>query len=264
MRAIALEYHDVIVGDDFDSSGYPGAGPASYKLADSDFEDHLRSIAQAVDGGPVTVSQLLDGTAGACPLFLTFDDGGRSAHSYIADALEKRGWRGHFLVTGRTVGTKTFLTPAQLRDLTSRGHVIGTHSFSHPHMMGMLSRAQLLDEWSRGAAVLSDILGEETVVASIPGGFSRRIVAETAAVVGIKLLFTSDPTMRCRTVDGCMTVGRFSIRRGTSARTAAALASRAVAPRLGQFLLYSFLGMMRAIGGDYYTRARMLFWSKRK
>jgi peptidoglycan/xylan/chitin deacetylase (PgdA/CDA1 family) len=264
MRAIALEYHDVIVGDDFDSSGYPGAGPASYKLADADFEEHLRSIAQAVDHAPVTVSRLLDGTAGACPFFLTFDDGGRSAHSYIADSLEKRGWRGHFLVTGDPVGTKTFMSPSELRELHSRGHVIGTHSFSHPHMMGMLSRAQLLDEWRRGAAVLSDILGEEIVVASIPGGFSRRIVAETAAEAGIKLLFTSDPTVRCREVEGCLTLGRFSIRRGTSARTAAALASRAVAPRLGQFLLYSFLGMMRSIGGDYYTKARMLFWSKRR
>ncbi len=264
MRAIALEYHDVIVGDDFDSSGYPGAGPASYKLTDSDFEDHLRSIAQAVDNDPATATQLLDGTAGPCPLFLTFDDGGSSAHSYIADALEKRGWRGHFLVTGESVGMKTFLKPFELRDLSARGHVIGTHSFSHPHMMGILSRARLLDEWSRGAAVLSDVLGEEIVVASIPGGFSRPIVAETAAEAGIKLLFTSNPTIKCREIDGCLTVGRFSIRRGTSARTAAALASRAVAPRLGQFLLYSFLGMMRAIGGEHYTRARMLFWSKRK
>jgi peptidoglycan/xylan/chitin deacetylase (PgdA/CDA1 family) len=264
MRAIALEYHDVIVGDDFDSSGYPGAGPASYKLTGSDFEDHLEHISIAIENDPVTASQMLDGAAGPCPLFLTFDDGGRSAHSYIADALEKRGWRGHFLVTGDAVGTKTFLSPAELRELRSRGHVIGTHSFSHPHMMGMLNRARLLEEWSRGAAVLSDILGEEIVVASIPGGFSRRIVAETAAATGIKLLFTSDPTTRCRMVEGCLTVGRYSIRRGTSARTAAALASRAVAPRLGQFLLYSFLGMMRAIGGDYYTRARMLFWSKRK
>jgi hypothetical protein len=131
-------------------------------------------------------------------------------------------------------------------------------------MMGMLSRSQLADEWRRGTAVLTDILGEEIVVASIPGGFSRRIVAETAAEAGIKLLFNSDPTIRCRTVGGCLQVGRFSIRRGTSARTAAALASRAVAPRLGQFLLYSSLGILRAIGGDYYTKARMLFWSKRR
>src|SRR6185437_9067657 len=45
MRAIGLEYHDVITGEDFDASGFPGAAAASYKLTVPSFDAHMRAIA---------------------------------------------------------------------------------------------------------------------------------------------------------------------------------------------------------------------------
>ena len=38
MRALSLEYHDVVAGDDPDATGFPGAGPASYKMPLAAFE----------------------------------------------------------------------------------------------------------------------------------------------------------------------------------------------------------------------------------
>ena len=32
MRALSLEYHDVVAGEDPDATGFPGPGPASYKI----------------------------------------------------------------------------------------------------------------------------------------------------------------------------------------------------------------------------------------
>ena len=32
MRVIALEYHDVVVDEQFDESGFPGRAAASYKI----------------------------------------------------------------------------------------------------------------------------------------------------------------------------------------------------------------------------------------
>src|SRR5688572_29539174 len=105
MHALSLEYHDVVDGNDFDVSGFAGAGPASYKLTRSDFERHLDAIASSVKGSPSRVIDWLNQTFPARPLFLTFDDGGLGASMCIAEALERRGWRGHFLVTAQKIGS---------------------------------------------------------------------------------------------------------------------------------------------------------------
>ena len=134
MQALAIMYHDVVENGDFESSGFPGEGAHVYKLRRQDFERHLEAIAGATTAVG-TVSQL-DGR----PVLLTFDDGGSSFHHPIADLLEGRGWRGHFFITTDRIGSPGFLTEAQLRELHRRGHIIGSHSCSHPTRMAALSR----------------------------------------------------------------------------------------------------------------------------
>jgi len=60
-----------------------------------------------------------------------FDDGGTSAVS-IGDALAVRGWKGHFFIVTGLIGSRTFLTGAEIRYLHSCGHVVGSHSDTHP------------------------------------------------------------------------------------------------------------------------------------
>src|SRR6266511_2641064 len=153
MRALSLEYHDVVEGGDFDASGFPGPGAASYKLTRTEFNLHLDAIARAVRRSPT-------------------------------HALEWHGWRGHFLVTAQRVGSPSFMSAAQIRELHARGHVIGTHSYSHPTRMGACAPERILDEWQRSVAILSDILGEPVVTGSVPGGYYTRPVAEAGARTG--------------------------------------------------------------------------------
>src|SRR5438093_7128770 len=102
MRALSLEYHDVVEAHDFGASGFRGPGPDSYKLAAADFDAHLEAIARAVRRPPERATDWLENGRRHRPLFITFDDGGAAAHRWTADALERRGWRGHFFVaTGR-------------------------------------------------------------------------------------------------------------------------------------------------------------------
>ena len=263
MHALSLEYHDVVDGSDFDVSGFPGAGPASYKLTLADFERHLDAIARTVRRPPTRAVDWLTETSPRRPLFLTFDDGGLGASMCIAEALERRGWRGHFLVTAQRIGTPTFLSAAHIRALHQGGHVIGTHSYSHPTRMGACSPEQILDEWRRSVGILADILGEPVVVGSVPGGYYKRAVAEGAALAGLRLLFTSAPTTNCWMVDGCRVAGRYTLRRWSSASAAAALAGGALRPRASQWLLYNSLNVMRTIAGDHYTRVRERFWAAR-
>ena len=263
MQALSLEYHDVVDGSSFDVSGFPGAGPASYKLTRADFERHLDAIARAVRRSPSRAVDWLTETITSRPLFLTFDDGGVAASMCIAEALERRGWRGHFLVTAQRIGSPTFLSAAHIRELHAGGHVIGTHSYSHPTRMGACSPEQILDEWRRSAGILADILAEPVVIGSVPGGFYKRSVAEGAALAGLRLLFTSAPTTDCWMVDGCRVAGRYTLRRWSSASTAAALAAGRLRPRASQWLLYRSLNLMRTIAGDRYTRVRERFWAAR-
>ena len=140
MKATSLMYHDVVEGEDPDSSGFPGGAAALYKLPRTAFERHLEAIAAA--GGRPQVAAV-EGWDSGQSLFLTFDDGGVSASNVIAPLLDKYQWRGHFFMTTNWIGRPGFLSADQLRELARRGHVIGTHSSSHPTRMSDLSRMRL-------------------------------------------------------------------------------------------------------------------------
>jgi peptidoglycan/xylan/chitin deacetylase (PgdA/CDA1 family) len=263
MRAVSLEYHDVVDGAGPDASGFRGPGPASYKLDEAEFGRHLAAIAGTVRTLPTRGLDWLQDAKPESPLFLTFDDGGIAAYTHIGDALERYGWRGHFFVTAARIGTETFLSARQIRELHARGHVIGTHSYSHPTRMGACSREQILEEWQRSTDILADIVGEPVVAGSVPGGYYTRRVAEAAARAGLLLLFTSVPTTRCWTVDGCRILGRYSVRRWSTPAAASALADGRLMPGAAQWLLYCSLKLLRTLGGNQYTRFRQQFWSLR-
>lgn len=263
MKAISIMYHDIVAGGDWDASGFPGADAALYKLTRDDFAAHLEAIARATGAKPSSVLELasaLEPAARASKSFmLTFDDGGVSAHTHAARMLDERGWRGHFFVTTDFIGTHAFLNVEQIRDLRKRGHVIGSHSSSHPQRMARCTREEMLREWETSVGKLSDVLGEAVTVASVPGGYYSVDVARAAAEAGIKMLFTSEPTARCGTVDGCLVLGRYAVQRATRPRTAAAMAAGKLAPRLAQKLLWDAKKIAKALGGEYYLKARQSF-----
>lgn len=265
--AIAIMYHDVVERGREDASGFPGVGAARYKLTPAEFLEHVDAIAPVLRGHPITVADLLAGSPDtASRLLWTFDDGGDSAHTPVADILERHGWRGHFFVTTGRIDTPGFLSTEQIRALHGRGHVIGSHSCTHPQRMSFCGRDELLREWKLSCEVLSGIVGEPVTVASVPGGYYSRTVAETAAEAGIKVLFNSEPTISPRTVHGCLVLGRYTIYRGTPASAAAALASGRAWPRLRQSLAWNLKKIAKAVGGRAYLslRGRLLARGREK
>ena len=124
MRALAIMYHDVVKNGDFASSGFPGEAAHVYKLRREDFELHLEAIRAAGQHRVSTIARRRE-LAGAPPVFLTFDDGGVTFLSPIAEMLERFGWRGHFFITTDRIGDPGFLNETQLLELHRRGHVIG-------------------------------------------------------------------------------------------------------------------------------------------
>jgi peptidoglycan/xylan/chitin deacetylase (PgdA/CDA1 family) len=188
---------------------------------------------------------------------MTFDDGGGSAMA-AADLLEAYGLTGHFFVTANYVGTRGFVSERDISELARRGHAVGSHSCSHPLRMGHCTFPQLLVEWSRSCAILSDITGKDVNVASVPGGDFSITVAEAAAEAGITRLFTSEPTCGTQQVSGLTLTGRFTIQRWTTARTAAALALGKWLPRARQVVLWNAKKVSKRVGGERYLQIRKL------
>lgn len=257
LRATTLLYHDVIEPGDFTASGFLTPGANRYKLEREEFQRQLDAISASATVPPSTVLEILSGAENmADRLLLTFDDGGASAFTPIADMLEARGWRGHFFITTDYIGKPGFMTRDQIRELRQRGHVMGSHSASHPPRMSSCSDDALLREWDASVKMLSDLLGERVSVASVPGGFYSRRVAETAASCGIRILFTSEPVTRVWHVDGCRVFGRFSLVHGSSTEFTAALVAGRMAPRVYQRLAWDIKKMAKAAGGSAYAVAR--------
>jgi peptidoglycan/xylan/chitin deacetylase (PgdA/CDA1 family) len=262
LKAAALLYHDVVDSGEWDSSGFPGVARARYKLEVPEFELHLRALQQATAGPPAAVDELAaDKRGSALPWMLTFDDGGRGAVT-VGERLQELGWRAHFFVAAGFVGTPGFLNADEIRALRAMGHVIGSHSYSHPPRMPALSDDELRGEWERSVSLLAAILDEPVRVASVPAGYYHHRVARAAASAGIQWLFTSEPVTNLWTVSGCRVVGRFAILNGTSPATAAALATARPVPRARQFATWNAKKLLKAAGGNSYIRARHALLSR--
>ena len=256
MELISLMYHDTIEGGAHESSGFHWPDAALYKLEAGVFDQHLQTIARVCER-PTIISDIFSSSSRPPKSWIiTFDDGGVSAYAHIAERLEELGWRGHFFIATDYIGAKGFMDCAQIRELRRRGHVIGSHSCSHPLRIASCGWRQIEREWSVSVDLLSNLLGERIDLASIPGGQYSRQVVETAAQAGVRAIFTSEPTIRCRLVAGCLTLGRYAIQRWTAAQTAAAIASGKIVPRARQTLLWQAKKMTKTIGGEYYLKFR--------
>ncbi len=243
-------YHDIC--DEADASGFAGADAALYKISSAEFSSHLAAIFARIKEKPTLVTDWKNGTNA---VFITFDDGGRSALE-AARMLENKGWRGHFFITTGKIGAETFLRRDEIIELHRRGHVIGSHSDSHPLRMASLTREEILSEWRVSTEKLFEILGEKITVASVPGGLYSKEVAECAAACGVEFLFNSEPTSGVRQINNCRIFGRYAIQNRIKADEISAIASGDLRPRLKQTLIWNLKKPLKKVGGETFLKLR--------
>jgi peptidoglycan/xylan/chitin deacetylase (PgdA/CDA1 family) len=230
----AVMLHDVLAdGQDPDDSGFSGAAAAHYKIN--------QQLLEVIADHPM---------AGATDL--TFDDGGVSAVRVIAPVLEEHGLRGTFLVTTSKIGSSGFVDAGDIDRLAQRGHVIGTHSHTHPERMPDLSREDLLREWRTSAVILEQIVGHPITTGSVPNGFADDKVVETAAAAGIRVLYTSVPVVRRRRHAGVELVGRFAVLRSHDRDRVVGLLAGRRAPRIRQQVRWYGLAFPKRLLGPAY------------
>jgi peptidoglycan/xylan/chitin deacetylase (PgdA/CDA1 family) len=255
MRTHVLAYHDVVRGPRHDKSGFAGPTAARYKLDWPRFVEHLDRIDQKTARAPDTFDELLTSQVRPGSWAITFDDGGSSALE-IGDELARRGWRGHFFVTTDYVGQRCFLGADEIRALRSLGQVIGSHSCTHRERMSSMSWAEIIDEWRRSTELLSEMLGEAILTASVPGGYYSGRVAGAAAATGLRALYTSEPQSRVRSVDGCFVIGRYMVHRDVDSGTAADLAAGRWSPGMQQRAFWTAKKTLRRLAPRLYLRTR--------
>jgi peptidoglycan/xylan/chitin deacetylase (PgdA/CDA1 family) len=205
-------FHEVT--DDPTSSGFQRPGAMAYKHSRQAFATCLDQIATAPERPELVTAVNL--TRPDRHIFLSFDDGGRSA-LVAAEELERRGWRGHFFIVTSLVGSQGFLATEEIRALRRRGHLIGSHSHTHPSIFRDQSPGRMVEEWRASCDLLAQLLGEPCVSASVPGGDISSRVLESARTAGLRYLFTSEPWLTPRRVGDCWMLGRYSVKVGTSA-----------------------------------------------
>lgn len=274
MRAISLLFHDVFI-DDPGESGFVSAAANRYKLTVADFDAQIDGVAAARTEPPILASELEyrddqsvpagpprwrrtrrnppHTSASITPFAITVDDGGESYYTTVAERLERRGWRGHCLVTTDFIGGRGFLSRTQIRALAERGHVIGSHSASHPARFNTLPFHRIATEWARSRAALEDIIGQRVDVASVPGGSYSPVVARAACEAGIRVVFTSEPITRVAASSGCVLVGRFTIRRGDANDLARRLVSASSGARARAWTSWNAKGLVRPLLGPSYA-----------
>lgn len=252
-------YHDVVSGESWDESGFPGADSARYKLSLQRFREHLHAIRDAAAVPPTIWDRAaLEQASSGIPLLITFDDGGISSVRPIADELEELGWRGHFFVTTDFIGKPGFVDAGAVRELVERGHCVGSHSCSHPTRIAACSDDELRREWRYSTRRLADALGRPIDVASVPGGYYSTRVAEFAEAAGIRALFTSEPTEAVSYVGRCALLGRYTIMRSTPARVAAGLAGGNWRRVTRQTAMWTAKKAAKKLGGPLYLKFRAL------
>lgn len=249
-RLLSLLYHDVYRTNTAES-GFLGAGADRYKLPLTEFDLQLERLAAVLDAPPVLVTARRPG-AEKVQVAFTVDDGGVSYYTEVADRLEERGWRGHCFVTTGWIGRGGFLHIRHLRELQERGHLIGSHSVTHPERFAACTPAQMLNEWRESRETLEDILGVTVTTASVPSGYFSNQVALAAGEAGIKDLFTSEPETQVRKIGSCCVYGRYAIRRGDAPDYAARLAAGVPTTAYGAWLKWNAKKLPKAIlGADY-------------
>jgi peptidoglycan/xylan/chitin deacetylase (PgdA/CDA1 family) len=249
---MTLLFHDIYVRSPGES-GFAGRGADRYKLQEKSFLAQVTGIMGARTDRPVLVTESHLQTDASTPFAVSVDDGGLSYYSVLAPLFAKYGWLGHCLITTSQLGRTGFLHPHHVRELHAAGHLIGTHSVTHPARFDTCDWDHLVAEWTQSKAVLEDLISAPVVVGSIPGGYYSRRVALAARTAGLKILFSSEPKAELIDVNGCQVFGRFTIRRDSPPGLAGFLVGTHHSARVQQWLTWNAKKILKKTLGSGYV-----------
>ena len=146
---------------------------SDYTVSISAFKEQMKLLA---DSGYHTIlpDQLFDYlTKGKAlpskPVMLTFDDTRVEHHTIAAPEMEKYGFRGVYFVMTIPIGRPNYMTSEQIKDLSDRGHVIGSHTWDH-HNVKQLKGADWIAQIEKPSQRIQSITGKPVLYFAYPFG----------------------------------------------------------------------------------------------
>lgn len=247
MSKIVLMYHCVYCND-YGESGFQSGNAWQYKVNLTDFESQVKAVAEYCSRCKIDKNHIE----------FTFDDGGVSFSEYIAPILEKYGYKGVFYISTKYINTKGFLSSNQILELSKRGHIIGSHTHSHPVNIGKMSKEQILEEWIESIKILENITNTKIDRGSIPNGNGCSLVYEMAEKTGIKVLDTSIPAISIPNYNNMQIRGRFVIHNKTKVFDVIRLISNPNKRRV-MYLKWWILSKIKRLLGERYDYVKSLW-----
>lgn len=106
---------------------------------------------------------------------LTFDDGPCPIHTpKILDMLDEAGVKATFFV----IGYKAEAHPDIVRDIVERGHVLGSHSYTHNRAFALLPKRAVQQDIERAIVCLEKITGSRPALFRPPIGHTNPRIAK--------------------------------------------------------------------------------------
>lgn len=242
---IVLMYHDIYY-DVVEESGFNTPGANYYKVSFDVFQEHISMIAQMIKENKLRQHDVV----------FTFDDGGISSYTHVAPLLEKYGFTGHFFIVTDSIGKNNFMSEAQVRDLSDRNHIIGSHSSSHPSNIQNLTLSEKSMEWKKSISKLESIIGKNVMEISIPNGYFSYKDIELYNSLGIHTVYTSK-LGECSQYEDISVLGRFAITRHTSnEQIKKALTCNAFV--YGVRIQQNLLSLLKIILGNNYIKLKKI------
>jgi peptidoglycan/xylan/chitin deacetylase (PgdA/CDA1 family) len=127
-------------------------------------------------------STFVSGTPGSKQIALTYDDGPNDPHTLrLMEVLAKDNIRATFFLIGRYVE----LRPDIVRDLLKTGHVLGNHTFTHPHLI-VTGAAKTRTELEQCQRAVQEATGESLRLFRPPFGGRRPDTLRIARTLGLE------------------------------------------------------------------------------
>jgi polysaccharide deacetylase family sporulation protein PdaB len=101
----------------------------------------------------------------------------------LLDLFDKHGLKVTFFLAGHWI--KSY--PDKVREIASRGHELGNHSWTHPHMSA-LSREKIREELERTQQAIADLAGKRPAVFRPPFGDYSNTVITVAHECGLQTI----------------------------------------------------------------------------
>lgn len=163
-----------------------------YTVLTADFKAQLKLLA---DSGYHTVlpDQLYAYlTKGATlpdrPFMITFDDTREEHYTIAAPEMEKYGFKGVFFTMTIPIGKPNYMTAQQIKELSDRGHVIGSHTWDH-HNVKKLQGEDWNAQIVKPKQVLEKITGKPVDYFAYPFGVWNDTAALQVKKYGFKAAF---------------------------------------------------------------------------